>query len=794
MNRKSQSFALGMLWLAAWPLLAASLHAQDLSGRTLYDSLKKFELDGQAAQVSNLVLRRDRVEMTFDGTFYFAAPVSGRVFGAVFLGQGRLRAEAPPSNFERENLQRLLKTDVLESDFATAVLRFTDDTFEVIGQGTQQATVPADAATLARELEPRLLRETGVNVSGRLAVSILNRETPGVFLVQFDKGRRNRFTYLLDYQSRMLVSGFEINGGEKGLVYAYDRDTGPDIWMAFYGADDYRLNRVAYPDVFDLVNASHYDMRVDLRESQRALRLDAKLDVEAVLEGVQAIPFAVNDGLSEDERMRYAMRLTQAGMPGATLEAVQEPGEAGLTVFLPAAKVRGERFTLDLQLEGDFLYDTRGFAGGRYPLSNASWYPRHGYLRPSTFDLTFLHPRNRRVASSGRRIREEADRDSKDVLVTEYRIEQPVALVTFGMGPFERHQVNVKLESGRTLPMEFSSLPSGTAVIKEEFILQEMDNALRFFSDMFGDYPYETFGATYHPFGFGQGFATMLLIPDADRATTHTFAFLAHETAHQWWGNMVAWRSYRDQWLSEGFAEYSGVLYTGLRDKKSSQLDLLKEMRTSLTKPPFTANGIGTGRLVDVGPVILGHRLSTRKTLGAYQTLIYSKGALILRMLHFLFTDPVTGDGTLFFDMMSEFVKRNRNKSAGTEDFIAVANEFFPKAPLARRLNAPNLNWFFEQYVRRTELPSYSLTYGVEYQSDRTAILRGEIVQTGVHNQWLSFLPVVLHYPGNRTARVVIAAAGPRTNVAVGIPGSPTSVELDPELWMLSEKNEAHVQ
>ena len=55
----------------------------------------------------------------------------------------------------------------------------------------------------------------------------------------------------------------------------------------------------------------------------------------------------------------------------------------------------------------------------------------------------------------------------------------------------------------------------------------------------------------------------MLLMPKADMATKHTYRFIAHETAHQWWGNIVAWRSYRDQWLSEGFAEYSGILYTG---------------------------------------------------------------------------------------------------------------------------------------------------------------------------------------------------------------------------------------
>ena len=76
------------------------------------------------------MLKRDRAEMTFDGTFYFPSPVEGRVTGAVFIGQGKFRAEPPPSEFEKENVRRMIGADIFESDFKTAVLRFTDDTFD----------------------------------------------------------------------------------------------------------------------------------------------------------------------------------------------------------------------------------------------------------------------------------------------------------------------------------------------------------------------------------------------------------------------------------------------------------------------------------------------------------------------------------------------------------------------------------------------------------------------------------------------------------------------------------------
>jgi hypothetical protein len=117
-----------------------------------------------------------------------------------------------------------------------------------------------------------------------------------------------------------------------------------------------------------------------------------------------------------------------------------------------------------------------------------------------------------------------------------------------------------------------------------------MNNSIRFFSKMFGEYPYPLFRGVYHPFNFGQGFPTTIMIPNADAggfgADYHTFSFIAHETSHQWWGDMVLWRSYRDQWLSEGFAQYSGMLYVQLRDKTHSEKELIEHSRKQLTMPP----------------------------------------------------------------------------------------------------------------------------------------------------------------------------------------------------------------
>jgi aminopeptidase N len=317
-----------------------------------------------------------------------------------------------------------------------------------------------------------------------------------------------------------------------------------------------------------------------------------------------------------------------------------------------------------------------------------------------------------------------------------------------------------------------------------------MNNSVRFFSKIFGEYPYPLFRGVYHPFNFGQGFATTIMIPATDRANYNTYSFIAHETSHQWWGDMVLWRSYRDQWLSEGFAEYSGMLYVQARDKTHSEKELIERARYELKMPPRTLTGVGHGRLVDVGPLVLGHRVESRETGGAYTTLTYKKGGLVLRMMHFLFTDPQTGDGKPFFDLMSEFVRRHKDSTATTNEFFAVANERVQDTPLAKKYGYKDLNWFYRQWVTQAYLPSYELSYHIEQDSSGAVTLKGDLVQTGLPEKenWFMPLPVIMHFKGDKVARGTVAVLGAHTPISLKLPQVPEKVELDPEWWVLSEK------
>lgn len=759
----------------------------------LYKKLASTQLT-KSAQVSARTIKVDRVTLTLNGTLYFGEPTLGQHTLAVFVGNGTFNAPVPESSFEKAHVRRMLKADLVESDFTSAVFRLTDGSLNEIGARAQPGTIPPDAVKLAAEHDRKISEENGINLASRLAVSVSNNEEIGFFFASFRGGKLKDFSYVLDHQNRIPTANFDLNGGEKGLIFNYkDSLFSSEVLMAFYSEADYKRRIVQYSDMNDLVDIDSYDMEMDLRSPKSKIGLRTKIGLRSLANGISAVPFLLGEGLSryDDERKRKQLRVRSVTFNGSPVDFVQGDWDGGFTIFLPSPMAKNATAELDITMDGDFLQQPTIGASSHfsYPRSTTSWYPRHGYLDRAKYKMQFVHGKSRKVACVGERVSEIPSPEDKDLVITQYVMDHPIALASFAIGPFVRHKEVAKWDGTEvTLPLEFNSVDGAVMSLKESFILAELSNSVRYFHKLFGNYPYKTYSASFHPYGYGQGFPSMLLIPGTDNANKNTYSFIAHETAHQWWGNIVAWRSYRDQWLSEGFAEYSGILYTGIRDSPKASVNLIDNMRANLRRPPETMMGQGKGRLNDVGPIILGHRLSSSKTFGGYQSLVYDKGALVLRMLHYMFTDPSSGNGDAFFAMMRDFVEKHRNGTASTDDFRLVANQHFVNTPLAKRYGMKDLNWFFGQWVYETHLPSYTMEYAVESQPDGSFMLKGNVIQENVPENFFMPLPVVISFGGDRVAMGSVAAAGPKTPFNIKLPNKPQKVQLDPNSWILSEK------
>jgi hypothetical protein len=186
-----------------------------------------------------------------------------------------------------------------------------------------------------------------------------DREDPGIFFAQFNGGKRGRFSYLLDPQTRIPVANFGINAGEKGIIFSYDSDIfSSDVWLAFFSKADYESRKATYSDVFNLVSIPKYNMELDLREPKKTMSLIARMECTSRVDGLTLIPFSVGEGLSNDdgERRKKQLFVQSAKLAdGTPIEYFQEPWESGFSIALPSALKKNQPVTLEVALRGDFM-------------------------------------------------------------------------------------------------------------------------------------------------------------------------------------------------------------------------------------------------------------------------------------------------------------------------------------------------------------------------------------------------------------------------------------------------------
>jgi aminopeptidase N len=155
--------------------------------------------------------------------------------------------------------------------------------------------------------------------------------------------------------------------------------------------------------------------------------------------------------------------------------------------------------------------------------------------------------------------------------------------------------------------------------------------------------------------------------------------FLAHELAHQWWGQGVTPQSYHDRWVSEGFAQYAAALWTRESQGEETFNRVLRKMV------------IWARRLSTSGPVDLGNRVGhIQNNAQAHRAVVYDKGALVLDMVRRLIGDDA------FRRSLIRLQKEHRFDKVDSE---AVRQAFEAEASM-------DLDGLWETFVRNTTLPS----------------------------------------------------------------------------------------
>jgi aminopeptidase N len=287
--------------------------------------------------------------------------------------------------------------------------------------------------------------------------------------------------------------------------------------------------------------------------------------------------------------------------------------------------------------------------------------------------------------------------------------------------------------------------------------------SVEIYTDYFGEAPYKHLAMTQQAaLGYGQSFPGLVYLPIdyfLDSTVRHqlgigeAFGYFKvvgpHEIAHQWWGDLVGWNSYRDQWISEGFADMSAALFLQYVYGQKN-LDVYHQFWADQRRFMTEKNRFGV-RAIDVGPVTMGLRLNSAKTgANIYQDLIYPKGAYILQMVRFMMQQRGNDPDARFKAMMHDFTKTYANRPASTEDFKAILEKHMtPEMDIDKN---HTMNWFFDEYVYGTEYPTYKFEHSFSNAANGDVVLNLKITQADVGKNFVMLVPIYVELANGKVA------------------------------------------
>jgi aminopeptidase N len=290
--------------------------------------------------------------------------------------------------------------------------------------------------------------------------------------------------------------------------------------------------------------------------------------------------------------------------------------------------------------------------------------------------------------------------------------------------------------------------------------LPQIINNLRIYSDLFGRYPFYTEKYGHSQFGWGGGMEhqTMTSIINFGES------LLAHEMAHQWFGDMITCQTWPNIWLNEGFATYCVALYF---EKKTGTSGYWSVMNNEMSGALNATGSIYVRDTSNVGSLFNGN-------------LVYSKGATVLHMLR-----HVVGD-SVFFKAMKQYANdpRFRFGTASTEDFQSVFEAVSGKG-------AGSLNYFFQEWIYGQSYPKYRYAVGNSFNG--SVDVCGVTLSSASANDPKIFfqMPIDVRFtgPGLDTTITVFNNSSGQSFV-FNLPKLVTKVELDPNNWILKDASQ----
>ncbi len=630
--------------------------------------------------------------------------------------------------------------------------------------------------------------DTMDNVDADILADVYNPAQPGFFTAYMHARKHSDLRFLV--KPRGVLP--ELPAPEEIALINLDPEAPQDgIWVLEHSKEELSAKRASSAEDKRSIAAKSYDIETTIGRNDHFTGT-AKLKFQAVTDGDRLIRFGLVPSL----------RVTNVKADGKQIAWVQEDRreDGSFYAIMPAAMPRGSEHEIDVEYLGDRVVHKEG--GGNFSVdSRESWYPSVNSFRDHVqFHLVFRVPKQYVLVSVGKLNKQW---NEGDFACTEWQSEAPMAVAGFNYGSFHKKEVTDAATGIVVQGYATSEVPdylqgangmdgvgSLTPTRLIDTALAEAQNALRAYNAWFGKSEFSRIAITQQPQpNFGQSWPELVYLPlisfldstqrwrllggNQTRLNEFIDEVTPHEVSHQWWGHMVGWRTFHDQWLSEGFAEFSAGLYLQLTEKnKDKYLAYWDHARHAVVDKNAYGN-----RPNDAGPIWMGLRLVSTHNSGAYNAVVYRKGGYILHMLRALMYDAKEGDKP-FIDMMHDFVATHMNDSATSESFQRIVEKHI--RPVMNLTGDGKLDWFFREWVYGTALPKYKFDYTIEPQGDKF-LLNGKLTQSEVADNFAMLVPLYAEFDGVGIARLgLVTITGNKTgDVKVLLPQKPKRVLIN---------------
>jgi hypothetical protein len=739
-------------------------------------------------QVRQVAIDREDLHIVIsDGTIGLMRAVDGHVTGAVFEGDGEVLL-VPPDRVERTSLALFTGAGTLEQSFSSAYFRFFDDKLvEELRAGFREAEDTPEfvsrweqpVKTLAARGDALQILRAMTNAqdpASRFLHARLGGTQLGVFDVRFDANAPEQISV-----------GQEHVAGQAAYY---------DIWMSFpmrstrvsddarsrlprFDLSDYRMQVQAQPPT-DLTARAEVTL-TPRRNGQRTivLELSQYLRVSEMRADGQPVVYLQNAAISGSELARR--------------------GDDLVAIVFPAPLGKDRPVRLSMTYSGPVMFN----AGGEllYVGARGTWYPNAGPAY-ANYDLTFEYPDDWTLVATGK---QSASSTQNGRRTTRFVSEKPLARAGFNLGKFETGSatagdVAIHAHAAGNVERELAGpeARAGKHPLPAREVRQIADQAaasVRFLSSELDPFPYSNLEITQLPGLLSQSWpgliylsSTAFLQPDERRAVGVRDPYvelllsrlmLAHETAHQWWGDAVDWVSYRDEWIIEALANYSALLMLEKEDPQTMRTALEYYKGQLLRETP-------SGIVSEAGAVTLGIRLTSSKFPDAYERVLYGRGTWLVHMLRTMLRQAGgQNNDALFFAALKKLLARSPSHKISTRDLQRAFEEVMPDSFVYE--GQKSLDWFFDTWVNGASVPRFALAdVRIAPPVAGNVKITGVIEESHAAKDTVTAVPVfAVDENGKSRFLAFVFADETKTEFTLTAPAGTKQILLDPESTLL---------